>query len=71
MMQATHFWDFPDQPKLRPLDRPRQRTIHLQCPVRTPTMVILEVTSQELPEMSLAQDDHVVQAFAADTPNEQ
>jgi hypothetical protein len=28
MMQPAHFWDFPDHPKLRPLDRPRHRTIH-------------------------------------------
>jgi hypothetical protein len=70
MMQPTHFWDFPDQPKLRPLDRPRYRTIHLQCPVRTPMMVILKVPGQEPPEMSLVQDNYVVQAFAADTPHQ-
>jgi hypothetical protein len=69
MMQPTHVWDFPNQSKLRPLDRPRHRTIHVQCPVRAPMMVIMEVIGQEPPEMSLVQDNHVVQAFAADTPD--
>src|SRR4029077_14188172 len=67
MMQPTHLWDFPDWAKLWPLDRPRQRTIHVQGSVRTPVMIILEVTGQQPPEMALVQDDHVVQAFAADT----
>jgi hypothetical protein len=55
---------------LRPLDRRRYRTIHLQRPVRAPMMVIPEVTSQEPPEMLLVQDDHVVQAFTADTSDQ-
>jgi hypothetical protein len=50
MMQPTHFWDFPDQPKFQLLDRPRYQTIHLQRPVRAPMMVILGVTGQEPPE---------------------
>jgi hypothetical protein len=70
MMQPIHVWNFPDPPKLRPLDRPRYRTIHLQGPVRTPMMVILNVPGQEPPEMSLVQDDHVIQAFTADTPDQ-
>src|SRR5262245_10780923 len=70
MMQPTHLWDFPDWAKLWPLDRPRQRTIHVQGSVRTPAMIILEVTGQQPPEMALVQDDHVVQAFTADTPDQ-
>src|SRR5919202_6874780 len=70
MMQPTHFWDFPDQPKLRPLDRPRHRTIHVQRPMRAPVMIILEISSQEPPQMARVQDDHVVQAVAADTSDE-
>jgi hypothetical protein len=70
MMQATHFWDFPDQSNLRKLYRPWHRTIHVQRPVRAPVMIILEVPGQEPPQMSLVQDDHLVQAFAAETPDE-
>jgi hypothetical protein len=70
MMQPTDFWHFPDQTNVRPLDRPRHRTIHIQAPVRAPAMIILEVRRQEPPHMSLVQDDHVIQAFAADTPDE-
>ena len=70
MMQPTHLWDFPDWANLWPLDRPRQRTIHVQRPVRAPVMIILEVLGQEPPQMSLVQDHHVVQAFATDTPDQ-
>jgi hypothetical protein len=33
-------------------------------------MAVLKVLGQKPPERSLVQDDHVVQVFAADTPNE-
>jgi hypothetical protein len=33
-------------------------------------MVILKVPGQEPPQMSLVQDDHVIQAFATETPDE-
>jgi hypothetical protein len=70
MMQPTHLWDFPDWAKLWPLDRPRHGTIHGQRPVRTPLMVIAEVVGQEPPQMVLVQDHYVVQAVAAETPNQ-
>ena len=70
MMQPTHLWDFADRANLRPLDRPRHRTIHVQCPVRAPVMIVVKVFDQEPPQVSLVQDDHVIQAFAADTPDE-
>jgi hypothetical protein len=70
MMQPSHFWDFLDHPTLRPLDRPRHRTIHVQRPVCTPVMIILEVLGQKPPEMALVQDDYVVQALATDTPDD-
>ena len=63
-------WDFPDQSNLWELYRPLQRTIHVQRPVRAPVKIILEVTGQEASQMLLVQDDHVVQAFGADTPDE-
>src|SRR4029450_4205092 len=69
-MQPTNFWHFPDQANIQPLDWPRHRTIHLQPPVRAPAMIILEVFRQEPLEMSLVQDDHVIQAFAANTPDQ-
>ena len=39
-MSPTDFSHFPDQPKLRPLDRPRHQTIRVQHPVRAPAMII-------------------------------
>jgi hypothetical protein len=38
--------------------------------MRTPVMIILEISSQKPPQMALVQDNHVVQAFAADTPDQ-
>jgi hypothetical protein len=70
MMQPTHFWHFPDEPNIWPLDRPRDRTIHVQRPVCAPVMIIPEVVGQEPSQMALVQDDRVVQAFAANTANE-
>jgi hypothetical protein len=69
-VQPTHFWNLPDRAYLRPLDRPRQRTFHVQRPVRTPVMIILEITSQKPPQILLVQDNHVVQAFTANTPDQ-
>ena len=33
-------------------------------------MIIVEVFGQEPPQMSRVQDDHVIQAFAANTPDQ-
>src|SRR5262245_16263494 len=70
MMQPTHLWHFPDQSNLRPLDQLRHRTIHVQGSVCAPVMIILEIPGQEPPQMALVQDDHLVEAVAADTANE-
>jgi hypothetical protein len=70
MMQPTHLWHFPDQSNLRPLDPPRHRTIYVQGLACPPAMIILEVAGQEPPETALVQDNYVVQAFAADTPDQ-
>src|SRR5262247_2618412 len=70
VMQPTYLWDFPDRANLRPLDRPWHRTIHVQCPVCAPVIIVVEVLCQEPPQMALVQDDDMVQAFPADTPNQ-
>src|SRR6266576_5819102 len=70
VMQPTYLWDFPDRAIPWLLNWPRQRTIHVQRPVCAPAMIILEVLGHEPPEMPLVQDDHVVQAFAADAPDQ-
>jgi hypothetical protein len=46
------------------------RAIHLQRQVRAPRVVISQVTREDAPEVVLTQDDNVVQAFAANTPDE-
>jgi hypothetical protein len=69
-MHPTRSRDLPDESNLRPLYRPRHRTIHGQRPVRAPVMVILEVTGEEPPQTLPVQDHHVVQALATGTPDE-
>src|SRR5262245_28266435 len=69
VMQPTHFWNLSDRANLRPLDWSWHRTIHVQRPMRTPVMIVMEVFGQEPPQMALVQDDHMVQAVAANTPN--
>jgi hypothetical protein len=70
MMPPTHLWHFPDQSNLWPLDRPWHRTVHLQRPVRTPMIILLDVGDQEPPEMSRVRGEHVVQVFPTDAPDE-
>jgi hypothetical protein len=70
MMQPTYFRDFPHRSNFWRLDLARDRCVHIQCPVRAPAMIVSEVLSQQLPQMSRVQGDHVVQAFSADTPGE-
>src|SRR5262245_28948496 len=69
-LPPTHLWHFPDRANIWPLDQPRHRTIHVQCPVSSPGMVVREVGSQEPPEMALVQDNHVIQALTTDAPDE-
>jgi hypothetical protein len=59
VMQPTRVWDFSDRANLRPLDLPRHRTIHVQRQMRTPVMIILEISSPKPLQMLLVQDDHV------------
>ena len=70
MMQPTYFWHFPDQSNLRLFNSPQLWTIHGLRPAREPVMIIAEVCGQEPPQMSLVQDGQVIQAFAANTPDE-
>jgi hypothetical protein len=69
-MQPPYLWDFPDRAIPWSLDGPWNRTIHVQRLVSAPAMIIVEVFGQEPPQMSLMQDDHVVQTFTTDAPDE-
>jgi hypothetical protein len=49
VMQPTYLWDFPDRAIAWLLDWPWQRTIHVQCPVYAPAMIVSEVLGQQSP----------------------
>jgi hypothetical protein len=60
VMQAADFWHCDDSAVLRRLHWSWLRAVHRQRQMRAPAMIILEVLGQELPQMSLVQDNHVV-----------
>ena len=70
VMQAPHFRDLPYGTKGRWVHGARDRRVHVQGSVRSPGVIVREVAGQEPPQMSFVQDDHVVQAFTADTPDQ-
>jgi hypothetical protein len=48
------------------VNRTEARHIFAQRPVRPDVVVVIGVTLQNLPQMSLAQDDEVIEALAPD-----
>ena len=66
MMQATDFADWHDLAQLRRLDRPQIRCILREGKVGPGAVVISEITSQDVTQVALAQDDDVVETVAPD-----
>src|SRR2546428_2014760 len=66
MMQTTDLRYSNDGPKRRRLNAPRDRCIPLQREMGTRDVVVVDVALQDAPEVLLAEDDQVVQAFAPD-----
>ena len=62
----TGLADFNNLADLRWLHRPRLRAVHLQGLVTAPVVVMGEVVLEDPPQMPLAQNDDVVEAFATD-----
>ena len=65
-MQATEVGDGSDLAVLRRLDGPGGRRIALQRQVRPDVVVVIDVLSQDRPEMVLIEGDHMVEAFPPD-----
>ena len=57
VMQSTQDWTCSYKPD--PLDR-------AQCAVRSDTIIVIGIGFQDSAQMRLAQDDHMVEAFAPD-----
>ena len=62
-MQAADLGDSHDGPERRRLNTPRNRSIPLQGEVRPGRVVVEGVLLENQPEMILAEDDQVVEAF--------
>ena len=70
VMPPIHLSGLPDRAALWPLDRRGRGQMQVQPPVRAPAMIVGKVVGQKPPQMSPVQVDHVVPAFAADTPDQ-
>jgi len=66
MMQATNFGNLHDGANLRPLDRSHVGRILLQREVSASAVIVREVAGQEMAEVPLAENEHVVQTLVPD-----
>jgi hypothetical protein len=69
-MQAADFGNLHDLPCHGELDRPGVGRVLVQREVGTRLMVVGEVSGQDAAEVSLAEDEHVIQALASDRADE-
>jgi len=70
VMEPPEFGYCDHLPALGTLDRPWLWTIHRQGQRRPPRMIRGKVMRQDTREMARVEDVHMVQALAADTPNQ-
>ncbi len=65
VMQAADLGDDHDGTKRRRLNAPRNRSVPLQGEMWTRDVVVLDVITQDAPQVPFAEDDQVVQALPA------
>jgi hypothetical protein len=70
MVQAADFRKLHDLPRRREVDRPEVGCVLGQREVRTRLMVVGEVAGQDAAKVSLAEDEHMIQALAPDRADE-
>jgi hypothetical protein len=70
VMQAPDLRDFPDETELGRLRCARRGCVHGECTMRAPTVIIGQVAHEDAPEVIFMQNDHVVQTFTTDAPDE-
>jgi hypothetical protein len=66
VVQAADFWDLHDLASCGKLDRPVVGCVLVEREVGARLMVIGEVTGQDSAQVSVAQDENVVETLAAD-----
>jgi hypothetical protein len=69
VIQTAYFWNLDYGTLVGWQYGPRFGAIHGQRQMRAPPMVVAEVTGQKAPEVALAEDHHMIQAFPPDAPD--
>jgi hypothetical protein len=70
MVQAADFGKLHDLARLGELDRPDIWSVLVEREMGTCLMVVAEVAGQDATEVSVAEDEHVIQALAPDRADE-
>ena len=70
MVQAADFGKLHDLPCRREFDRPQVGRVLVEGEVGPHLMVVGEIAGQDAAEVSLAEDEHVIQALAPDRADE-
>ena len=65
MMQAAEFRERDYPTPVRRMHDPRVRRIHRQGKVRSPVVVVIEISGNDTPEMAFVQNDEMIKAIAA------
>jgi hypothetical protein len=70
MVQPADFGTLHDLPRCGELDRPEVGRVLVECEVCARLMVVSEIAGQDAVEVSLAENEHVIQALAPDRADE-
>ena len=66
MVEATNLGELDDGARLGSMYGPRLGSVFVQRQMRPRTVIVVKVGSQDSPQVSLAQDDHVIEALSPD-----
>ena len=70
MVKSTDIGKLDDLTQFSRLDGTRIRSVHVQVAVNPPSMVVIEVACKDSLEAAFVEDDDMVNALAADGPDE-
>lgn len=70
MVQAAHLRELDHSPEFWGLHWPRNRAVLRQRPMWTSAVIVVEVVLEDFLEVAFPDDDNLIEAFAADGPDE-
>jgi hypothetical protein len=70
MMQTSDFWEGNDLARRGKLYATRPRAVFMEREMRSGVMMILKIAREYAVQVTLAEDDNVIQTFAADRTDE-